>query len=227
MRSTYSVILRGKAVFWIVAVLFTGIGLVFAFLVPSLVMESGPDTVRATARVVSVSEKNGMFYTTVEFTADGTKTVRAQSSTSSNYRRAEGSTVSIVYKKSHPGSVSFTDDIKVLVTVFSILGWIFTVIGGVILLMTIASLYLRIKSPQNEDTFYWWINFTGGMMGALVFALPSTFIYPLFTLLPSQVKQQAQNTTILLPVFTAVGILVCTGIFFIGRNQYRKRPQWK
>lgn len=98
--------------------------------------------------------------------------------------------------------------------------------GGTVFILIIVSSIIKIKSPQNEKTFFWWVNFTGGMMGALLFAIPSMFIYPIYLLFPENIKQQAQNASIILPLFTIVGIIVGIGLFFIARSQYRGRPRW-
>ncbi len=122
--------------------------------------------------------------------------------------------------------VSAAADLSVMSFVFRLLGWILLVPGATVFILIIVASIIKIKSPQNEGAFFWWINFTGGMMGALLFAIPSMFIYPIFLLLPENIKQQAKNTSMILPLFTIVGIIAGIAIFFIARSQYRGRPRW-
>ncbi|HPS59192.1 MAG TPA: DUF3592 domain-containing protein [Spirochaetota bacterium] len=227
MKRSFYFILEGKFGFLAFAILFIITGCVFAFVVPGLIKHAETDSIHTRAQVVSVSERQGMYYTTVEFrTADG-NVVKTVSSTASNYKHDAGTEVDISYSKSNPEDVSFTTDLSVMSFEFKIPGLIVLVLGAAVFLLIMVSLLIKRKSPQNENTFFWWINFTGGMTGALVFAIPSMFIYPIFTLFPENIKQQAQNTSILLPIFTIVGILVSIVIFFIARSQYRGRPRWK
>ncbi len=216
-----------KFKFWTVATIFTLAGIAFIFIIPGLIKYSETDSVNAKARVVSVSEKNGMYYTTVQFTTAEGKLITAESSSSSNFRRATGSEVDIIYTRDNPRDVSFTDDLAMIILVFKVLGWILLVIGGILFILNLISIVFKIKSPENEHTFFWWINFTGGMLGALSFAIPSTFIIPLLKILPEHIRQQAQHTSILLPVFTVAGILVDAAIFFVARWQLRGRPRWQ
>lgn len=227
METSFYIRLKGRAVFWSVAIIFIVTGCIFAFGVPALMSKSEKNSFHATAHVLSVSEKNGMYHTAVEFqTADG-EVIHAVSSTSSNFKRAEGTEVEIIYNKSDPHDVSFTADMYTMKYIFRITGIILLLIGSPVFLLTLVSLYVSVKSPENETAFFWWINFSGGLAGALIFAIPSTLIYPIFKLLPENIQKQAQNASILLPVFTAVGLLASTGIFFIARRQFRARPRWK
>lgn len=227
MKASFYVELKGRSVFWAVSLIFIITGSIFAFAVPAIISRSEKKSLHATANVISVTQNKGMYYTTVEFKTDDGEIIRTESSTSSNFRRDAGTKVRISYSKNAPHDVSFTDDLDMIKYVFRTIGLIFFFIGSSVFLLMIASIYIRIKSPENENVFLWWINFAGGMTGALVFAVPSALVYPIFKLLPENIQKQAQNTSILLPLFTALGLLVCTGIFFLARRQLRSRPRWK
>lgn len=160
MNTSYIHIIKGKPAIWITALLFTSVGFIFTFIIPS------------------------------------------------------------VY-------VSPIEDSTLLSAIFTITGIVFLIIGGIIFIMSLTSLYVKTRYPQKEDLFFWWINFIGGLAGALTFALPSTFIYPLYSLIPYEYRLLAKNIDIMLPIFTGIGILVDIAILYIARNQFKNKPHWK
>lgn len=228
MNFSRSYTFSGKSAIWGAALIFTAAGIIFTFLVPGILAGDAADRIAAGGTVVELAEDNGMRYPVVEFkTVEGRTVTIKSGSGSGGGRPAVGDSIDIMYRKGNVHDIVIPADTGIMKTVSVILGSVLLFIGVVILLLCFALLCVQVRYPQNEEVFIWWINFTGGMTGALSFSLPSTLIYPLFKLLPQEMKNQAQNTGIMLPVFTAVGILVNIAIFFIARSQLRGRPEWK
>jgi hypothetical protein len=64
------------------------------------------------------------------------------------------------------------------------------------------------------------VNFIGGLLGALLFAVPSTLALPILLLV------DAPSETIWISVlFSAIGVVVSIAVGLIGMRQYRKRPR--
>ena len=62
------------------------------------------------------------------------------------------------------------------------LGWAFLVLGLSGLVPMLATLYIRRAQPGQERAWHWWINFIGGLLGALMFAIPAALMLPVFLL---------------------------------------------
>jgi hypothetical protein len=111
--------------------------------------------------------------------------------------------------------------------IFKIIGLMFSILGGFILLLTLSSLLIKIISPQNADFGNWWVNFIGGMFGALAFSMPSAFIWVIYLYLPEDIQSAFSEKSFLIWIFTGIGILVNIIIFFIAKSQIKGRPLWK
>src|SRR5574341_925965 len=61
-------------------------------------------------------------------------------------------------------------DIEIALNLIHILGFIFFGLGAIPLAMMLIGLFIRANNPQNYDTWVWWVNFLGGLLGALAFA---------------------------------------------------------
>ncbi len=105
--------------------------------------------------------------------------------------------------------------------VFTALAAVCLSIGGVVFLMMLYSLWLKWKNPENLEAWLWWVNFIGGLMGALSFIVPSILIVPIFSYVGIEVDK------INAMIFPIIGIAAALMTFFIGRSQYRGRPLWK
>ena len=60
-----------------------------------------------------------------------------------------------------------------------LLGWTFLLLGLLVLLPMLFTLHIRRSDRERERVWHWWINFIGGLAGALVFAVPATLIFPM------------------------------------------------
>ena len=63
-----------------------------------------------------------------------------------------------------------------------VLGWTFLLLGLLVLLPMLVTLNIRRQDREREAVWHWWINFIGGLAGALVFAVPATLTLPLMLL---------------------------------------------
>ena len=97
----------------------------------------------------------------------------------------------------------------------------FLVLGGLILILLIYSLYLKLRHPENYEAWLWWINFIGGLLGALTFALPSTFALPILLIL-----EVDEAPLWIGALFSAVGLGVLVATWLIARRQLQDRPRW-
>ena len=105
--------------------------------------------------------------------------------------------------------------------IFLIIGISFLCLGALILILLIYSLYLKLAHPENYETWLWWVNFIGGLAGALTFAVPSTLALPILLLMGMDGQTIWIGT-----LFSVVGLAVLVGIWFVARKQYRERPKW-
>jgi len=105
--------------------------------------------------------------------------------------------------------------------VFLIIGIPFLALGIFILLLLFYSLYLKLAHPENYETWLWWINFIGGLAGALTFAIPSTLALPILLLV-----EMDGEALLIGALFSVIGLAVTIGIWFVARKQYRERPKW-
>jgi len=97
----------------------------------------------------------------------------------------------------------------------------FLCLGALILILLIYSLYLKLRQPENYETWLWWVNFIGGLAGALTFAIPSTLALPILLLL-----EMDDAAFLIGALFSVIGLAVTVGVWFVARKQYRERPSW-
>ena len=101
---------------------------------------------------------------------------------------------------------------------FLFIGLPFLGLGLFILVLLIYSLYLKVKHPEKYPGWLWWVNFIGGLAGALLFAVPSTLALPILLLVnvPSE-------TIWVGALFSAIGAVSLIGIGLIARWQYNNK----
>lgn len=104
---------------------------------------------------------------------------------------------------------------------FLIIGVPFLALGLLILPLLFYSLYLKSAHPENYQTWLWWVNFVGGLAGALTFAVPSTLALPILLL-----AEMEDEALLIGAGFSVVGLAVTIGVWFVARKQYRERPRW-
>jgi hypothetical protein len=97
----------------------------------------------------------------------------------------------------------------------------------------LATLYIRRTQPDHEAVWYWWINFIGGLLGALAFAVPATLMLPIFLLayllqpnelFPDNSTTTAKNLAIA-ALFTVVGIITLTATVYLARLKLHQEPK--
>lgn len=222
--------LKGEAVFWIVSLLFIAVGASFIFGIPKIIsMNAALCTQKTTGKVIDlIHTEEDYYYPVYEFSNDQGKFIKKKSETGSNIPVfKKGDSVEIFYNPSNPEEFFVTGQNDDLIYFFKIFGLVFFSLGILILLLTLPSIAIKIKSPGNIEVWYWWVNFIGGMTGAFLFSLPSTFIWAIYYLLPDKAQSVFEGKFFLLWIFTATGLLVNTGIFFIAKSLLKKRPLWK
>lgn len=101
---------------------------------------------------------------------------------------------------------------------FLFIGLPFLGLGLIVLILLIHSLYLKAKHPEKYPGWLWWVNFIGGLSGALLFAVPSTFALPVLLLLGMA------EFIWMGALFSAVGLITLAAMTLIGVAQYKKRP---
>ncbi len=223
MESEELIPVEGKAKFWLLAALFIPIGVVLVFVVPSLIAPSGYHYTKA--KIIWMDSAAGII--TYQFEMPDKTTTKVQKNQKVSDYHKLGQTREIRFEKNKPGDFVFKKDPGFEVAVMKIIGWIFLGIGGATLFFCLGSFYVIAKSPENETTYFWWADFVLGQMGVLSFALPATFIYPIFLLLPEPVRSSARDSEMLLWIFTGAGLLVDVVIFFMVRSIWRARPKWR
>jgi len=114
-----------------------------------------------------------------------------------------------------------------------ILGWTLFVLGLVVLLPMLATLYIRRSQPEQEAVWHWWINFIGGLLGALAFAAPATFMLPIFflayllrpnALFPADSTDTTKNLGIA-ALFSVVGIVSLLATIFLAREKLKQETK--
>ena len=121
---------------------------------------------------------------------------------------------------------------ELLLRAIQILGWTFFVLGLIVLLPMLATLYIRTKRPGREKVWHWWINFIGGVLGALAFAIPASFMFPIFLLAhlirPNALfapDVDAANNLWLAALFSVLGLITSVAIFFVAREKLKEDPR--
>ena len=116
--------------------------------------------------------------------------------------------------------------------ILHIFGGIFFGLGSLIFLWMMGDAYFKFRHSPYRDTWYWWGNFIGPLLAAGLFAVPATFTFPLMLLaylfspnifFPANSPDVTNNLVVGL-IFSVVGLLSLTLMYFVGRSMYKKRP---
>jgi len=222
--------ISGELANWIASVIFILIGGLFCLGIPRLIeMEMAKKTVHAKATVVSFYQNgDGLYYPNIQFSLPSGRITQFSSDTGSKppvFR--QGDVVEVVYEPENPGEFAILGENKLLLTIFSIIGYTLLFFGGFIFVLTVYGVYIKVKMPQNKEVWTWWVGFIGGILGALLFSLPSTFIFYLFRFFPEQIRNGSADNQFILWIFTIVGIGVDIGTYFLAKHFYKNRPRWK
>jgi len=112
------------------------------------------------------------------------------------------------------------------------LGWTFLGLGLLVLVPMLGTLYVRATRPGQEEVWHWWINFIGGLAGALLFAVPATLMFPVFfaaylarpnVLFPDDAV--AANNLWIAALFSVIGLAALALICFLARLKLRENPK--
>ena len=105
--------------------------------------------------------------------------------------------------------------------VFLYVGIPFACLGAFLLALLVYGLHLKARDPGNYDAWLWWVNFLGGLSGALLFCIPSTLALPILLVLGERTESLWLGG-----LFSAVGVVVTAVVWLVARRQYRARPRW-
>ena len=109
------------------------------------------------------------------------------------------------------------------------LGWTLFGLGALVLAPMLATLWMRRRQPAREAVWQWWINFIGGLAGALAFAIPAALMFPVFlvawwrrpnVLFPEGAP--AANNLWLAALFSVLGLAVLAAVWFLARRKLRE-----
>lgn len=120
-------------------------------------------------------------------------------------------------------------------TIVRVLGWSVAVLGGIILLSIPIGREVEKAFPQNVKVWHWWVNFIGGTLGALMFAVPATLTLPLllwaYITRPNWVYsgdvESFWSVGYLGLLFTGLGILTLFFLYALGISGHHRRPRWR
>ena len=115
---------------------------------------------------------------------------------------------------------------------FGTLGWTFISLGLLVLLPMLITLTFRSRQPEREAAWHWWINFIGGLAGALAFAIPATLMFPIFLLAyamrPNVLfasEAVVANNLWIAALFSVLGVATLVAIRFLFRIKMREHPK--
>lgn len=126
-----------------------------------------------------------------------------------------------------PAVMEQTQDRANVVPLARVLGGAFIVLGLAVLIPML--LTLRLAKEQRES-WHWWINLVGGLLGALAFAVPAALMFPVFfvayilrpnPLIPDQAA--AVNNLGIAALFSVIGVVVLGLLYIIVPKMVRKR----
>lgn len=222
--------IKGEAVFWFVSIFFILTGILFSYGISAIININKENCTRKTTAVIIefVQTEKNYFYPVYEFKDSSGKTIKKKSASGSSLNlQKKGQTVEIFYDPVNPDNFHVPGENYEMLALFKITGYIFFILGAFIFILTLPSLFIKFFYPQNSDYWFWWVNFTGGMVGALIFSVPSAFIWVIYYFLPEDIRISFSGKSFLLWIFTVVGIFVNIGLFFIAKAQLKGRPVWK
>ncbi len=116
--------------------------------------------------------------------------------------------------------------------VFRILGWTFLGLGGVVLGLMIAGVWVGRTRPEQLHVWHWWVGLIGGLLGAALFAVPATFAFPFMLSLGRReqgrlfpdVGRSAEDLWIA-GLFSILGLGVLVALWFVVRLQLASSPR--
>ncbi|MFH0886633.1 MAG: DUF3592 domain-containing protein [bacterium] len=226
MQISYDTSIKSELRLLAFAIVLAIAGYLTAFLLPYLLFgHIAPYSSQATGIVLSFEETNNIFYPIIQYNIVD-KPVRARSTIGSNPPPYFiGDTVNVLYNPKDPDDFMMGEIPKGLIYLMKIGGLISIIFGIILLFLSLPGIYLKKKAPYNVEVWYWWVRFMGGLLGALLFAIPASLTYFIINMLPENLRT-TPNTWIIVAAFTAVGIIVDIAIIAIAIWQFRNRPRW-
>lgn len=179
--------IKGRKTAWVAALLFGGVGIIFAYLIPGFIIE--PDFTPHTTLPKYLSEHVSL----------------------EEYNRAAREV--------------WEEEQRTLPLIFSILGYSFVFLGSAVFLMAFFRAIVMTAYPEREGPLNWWISFISGIIGALLFSLPSSLLWPIYFFLPPTGKAAFEGKMFIVWIFTAAGWIVNIALIFIGRRIYLKQKK--
>lgn len=130
-----------------------------------------------------------------------------------------------------PGLFDRDPEISEAIVALQFLGGTFLGLGGLSLIWVIGDLYLKFANPERREKWFWLGNFLLGLLGALTYAIPATFVFPLF--IAAYLNRpniffptggDANANLILGVIFSTTGGLTLWAMYLLAREKYRHRP---
>jgi hypothetical protein len=211
----------GAARTWMVTIMFCATGMICGLIIPFFISPADPaGSVSADGVVVRMEMDDGMEQPIFQF-ADQAGVVREFSSGifsgRSEYRA--GDRVTVTFNPSDPTTAFVQDDkdLILVVWILRILGFVFGSIGLAILSMKL--------SGMNDEV----ISRVGGLIGALTYAIPATFVLPglwaAYGLRPNRLFTADApfgfDQWLIGSVFSVTGLLALVGTVILYRYQTR------
>ncbi len=211
----------GAARTWAATIMFCATGVICGLIVPFTLSPSPvPGSLYSEGIVVRMEADDGMVRPVFQF-ADQNGVTREFTSGLSSNRSAyhAGERVAVIFNPADPSN-TFVQDDKDLMTVF----WITRILGLVFASIGLAILGMKLKGMDDEV-----ISRIGGLIGALTYAIPASFVLPGFWvaygLRPNWLF--ASDATfgfdqwMIGAIFSATGLLVLVGT--IAQYRYQAR----
>jgi len=126
-----------------------------------------------------------------------------------------------------PFVVQPSQDRDLVFLLLRVLGGIFIALGIAVLVPMLATLFV---AAERREHWHWWINFIGGLLGALAFAVPAALMFPVFLIAyltrPNALMESdavAANNLGIAALFSLIGMAVLVFLFFVGRKIVREK----
>jgi len=115
---------------------------------------------------------------------------------------------------------------------FRITGWTFTGLGSLVLGLMTIGLWIGVHGPDRLRVWHWWVGFVGGLVGALLFAVPAVLAYPFLYYMGRRPAGALFSDMGRSPedmwtgaLFSALGVVVLLVLVPLARHRVRGRPR--
>ncbi len=206
----------GKPLFWWVSGMFILFAIGAGLVLPPFIQPSWSGVEKAATVVQIETDADGMVRP-VFAVADSSSTFASPIWSNRSAYQEKAAVTIVTDPKSDRWYIKGDHDAAMAVLILRILAAIFGLIGGTVLVMTL----MKVDDKK--------INLIGGVMGALSFGLPATFVLPGLLLAYANrpnilfTANDVFGTTnwVLGSIFSVCGVITCIGTWFLYRYQSR------